>query len=160
MCLHLKGKKLQGFESTALCLPFPSLSCLDWVLLHQSQQQVWAEAWNSGMAERNGICGTSSHLFSWSFSKCPWYYISDGLIEGKTRAHKWILAGARQSSCHWADSAPNPVTKHGHYTNPLWLAVIFIQLTHGMLLKDSAKEWMHLHMTPAQIRCQVAYDQS
>lgn len=51
-----------------------------------------------------------------------WGPVTDGLIEGKTKAYKWILAGPRQYpvtdrsqavSCHWP-----LVTENGHYTNP------------------------------------------
>lgn len=58
-----------------------------------------------------------------------WGLATDGLTEEKIRVYKWVLAGARPSSCPWPDSVPNPVAKQDCYMNPavpLWLTVTFM----------------------------------
>lgn len=123
--------------------------CLNVSPSSRSGQKPETQEWKKEMASVIHHHISSVGPFTNALVLCFWGPVTDGLIEGKTRAYKWILAGGRQSSCHRPDSAPNPVTEHGCNMNPavpLWLAVIFIQLAHGMLLRDSAKEWTHFYM--------------
>lgn len=82
-----------------------------------------------------------------------WGVATDGLIEEKITAYKWVLAGARQSSCPWPDSAPNPVTEQGCYMNP---AI--------PLLADSnfciTRKWNAFKRIQLRNRCTFTYDPS
>lgn len=130
-----------------LCPAWAELCCIR--PSSRSGQKPETQEWKKEMASVIHHHISSVGPFTNALVLCFWGPVTDGLIEGKTRAYKWILAGGRQSSCHRPDSAPNPVTEHGCNMNPavpLWLAVIFIQLAHGMLLRDSAKEWTHFYM--------------